>query len=114
MCSINEDGDTLVVDILSKPTTSLEFCRRCLVNKSQALLRKTDPYCRECFMKYASHKFRSTLGKAKAVGVNEMVLLAYSGGLSSGAMVQLVCQGQEENRAQKKLVFKPSLLYIDG
>merc|ERR550534_946841 len=64
-------------------------------------------------MKYASHKFRSTLGKAKAVGVNEMVLLAYSGGLSSGAMVQLVCQGQEENRAQKKLVFKPSLLYID-
>ena len=65
-------------------------------------------------MKYASHKFRSTLGKARAVKVNEMVLLAYSGGLSSGAMVRLVCQAQDEGLAQKKLVFKPSLLYIDG
>ena len=65
-------------------------------------------------MKYASHKFRATLGKARMVKVNEMVLLAYSGGLASGAMVRLVCQGQEEGQAQKKLVFKPSLLYIDG
>lgn len=64
-------------------------------------------------MKYASHKFRSTLGKARAVKPNEMVLLAYSGGLSSGTMVRLVCQGQED-LAKKKLVFKPALLYIDG
>lgn len=63
-------------------------------------------------MKYASHKFRSTLGKARAVKPNEMVLLAYSGGLSSGTMVRLVCQGQED-LAKKKLVFKPALLYID-
>ena len=67
-------------------------------------------------MKYANHKFRATLGKARAVKPNEAVLVAYSGGLSSGAMVKLIQQGLEEAKgsSQKKLVFKPSLLYIDG
>jgi cytoplasmic tRNA 2-thiolation protein 2 len=65
-------------------------------------------------MSYAIHKFRSTLGKFRAVRPNELVLLAYSGGLSSGSMVKLVHQGLEEAGAQKRMVFKPSVLYIDG
>lgn len=66
-------------------------------------------------MKYAVHKFRSTIGKARAVKPNENVLLAYSGGLSSGSMVKLVQQGLQDSGSQKmKMVFKPTLFHIDG
>lgn len=66
-------------------------------------------------MKYAVHKFRSTIGKARAIKPNEKVLLAYSGGLSSGSMVELVKQGLQDSGPQKmKLVFKPTLFHIDG
>lgn len=66
-------------------------------------------------MKYAVHKFRSTIGKARAIKPNENVLLAYSGGLSSGCMVELVKQGLQDSSTQKmKLVFKPTLFHIDG
>lgn len=37
-------------------------------------------YSSECFMKYAVHKFRSTIGKAQSVKPNDKILLAYSGG----------------------------------
>lgn len=65
-------------------------------------------------MMYASHKFRSTLGKFKAVRPGEQVLVAYSGGLSSGSMLKFIKQGIEDAGAQKRLLFKPSVLFIDG
>ena len=67
-------------------------------------------------MKYAIHKFRSTIGKARAIKPRENVLLAYSGGLSSGSMVEMVRKGLHDAGALNKnlLIFKPTLLYIDG
>ena len=66
-------------------------------------------------MTYAVHKFRSTIGKARAIQHNECVLLAYSGGLSSGSMVELVKQGlQSTDSLKMKMIFKPTLLHIDG
>jgi tRNA(Ile)-lysidine synthase TilS/MesJ len=66
-------------------------------------------------MKYAVHKFRSTIGKAHALKHNEHVLLAYSGGLSSGSMVKLMKEGLDFSESKKiKMVFKPTLVHIDG
>lgn len=66
-------------------------------------------------MKYAVHKFRSTIGKARAIKHNDNVLLAYSGGLSSGSMVHLVKQGLEGSDSLKmKMIFKPTMFHIDG
>lgn len=115
MCSINEEN-LLADTMVATPTLPFKdaVCRKCRIVKAQVLLRKTDPYCRDCFMKYAVHKFRSTLGKARALQHNEHVLLAYSGGLSSGSMIHLIKQGLEASDSNKmKLVIKPSLLHID-
>lgn len=65
-------------------------------------------------MAYACHKFRSTIGKYRAARPKDLILLAYSGGLSSGSMLKLVCDGIEEAGLQKRMVFKPTVLYIDG
>ncbi|KAK2154340.1 hypothetical protein LSH36_270g00007 [Paralvinella palmiformis] len=54
----------------------------------------------------------AAFGKSKLVRDQEKVIAAYSGGHSSSAMVHLIQQGLSK-RAQKKLRFIPSLVYID-
>lgn len=72
-------------------------------------------FLRDCFLKYAIHKFRSTIGKARMVKPNESVVLAFSGGLSSSCMIQLVKQGLEVSQSHNmRMIFKPILLYIEG
>ena len=46
--------------------------------------------CSECFNSYCIHKFRSSFGKHHVIRDGEPVLVAYSGGPSSCAMVQLI------------------------
>lgn len=65
-------------------------------------------------MKYAVHKFRATMGKAHAIKHNDMILLAYSGGLSSGTMIKLIQESLGDMEQKSKMVFKPSVIYIDG
>lgn len=66
----------------------------------------------QCFLMRATHKFRSEFGKSRLVRDKEKVLVAFSGGRASSAMIHLVEQGLSK-RAQKKLRFCPSLLFID-
>jgi len=68
--------------------------------------------CKECFLQYATHKFRSTLGKSKLVKANDKVLLAVSGGHTSRAMVHLVTEALSE-KAHKRLRFSPGIVFID-
>ena len=85
------------------------------INLVPNIMKHNVAHSSDCFMKYAVHKFRSTIGKAHALKHNEHVLLAYSGGLSSGSMVHLVKQGLDSSDTNKmKMVFKPTLLHIDG
>ena len=44
----------------------------------------------ECFLRYCAHKFRSSFGKSRLIRDQENVMLAFSGGQSSSAMVHLV------------------------
>jgi len=45
-----------------------------------------------CFLARATHKFRSAFGKSRLVRDKEKVLVAYSSGRASSAMVHLIEQ----------------------
>jgi len=49
-------------------------------------------WIRHCFLTRATHKFRSEFGKSRLVRDKEKVLVAFSGGPSSSAMVHLIEQ----------------------
>ncbi|CAG2120701.1 unnamed protein product, partial [Medioppia subpectinata] len=87
-------------------------CKKCLVNNGFVLLQRKDVFCGDCLSDYCSHKFRSTIGKSKAIHSGERVLIAFSGGVNSSAMVRMITDGLKEVQ-HKKLRFVPSLVHID-
>ncbi|XP_074603114.1 cytosolic thiouridylase subunit 2 [Brevipalpus obovatus] len=110
MCS-NLDG---IETVKTKPVLSLEklsTCKRCGL-ASFVCLQKKDVFCRSCFSQYCSHKFRATIGKSKLIKMKDTVLLAFSGGPSSVAMLDMVQDGLINPDAHRKLLFIPSLLFI--
>lgn len=75
------------------------------------LLHDANVYCKDCFLHYATHKFRATLGKSKALKNGDRVLVAFSGGEASVAMWNLIQQGFSED-THKKVQIEPILLHI--
>jgi hypothetical protein len=68
---------------------------------------------RKCFEEFFIHKFRSTLSKSNVFGRGERVLLAYSGGPSSSALLHLIADGLSVN-ARRRLQFQAHVAFIDG
>ncbi|VDK22505.1 unnamed protein product [Taenia asiatica] len=66
---------------------------------------------RTCFQAGCMHKFRSSFGKANIIRNREAVALAFSGGSSSLAMLNLakMCQAETETR---KLRFDPTVVCL--
>eukprot|EP00079_Xenopus_tropicalis_P023961 XP_012816475.1 PREDICTED: cytoplasmic tRNA 2-thiolation protein 2 isoform X1 [Xenopus tropicalis] len=87
-------------------------CMKCKESSAVLLIRAGDAFCKSCFKEYFVHKFRATLGKNRVIYPGEKVLLAFSGGPSSSAMVQQVQEGMSRD-APKKLRFVPGILFID-
>lgn len=77
-----------------------------------AVARIKDPFCRDCFLAYFTHRFRATFGKSKLVRQNEKALVAFSGGQSSSVLLDLIRQGLSEN-VHKKLRFIPTIIIVD-
>uniref|UniRef100_A0A131YMR6 Cytoplasmic tRNA 2-thiolation protein 2 n=1 Tax=Rhipicephalus appendiculatus TaxID=34631 RepID=A0A131YMR6_RHIAP len=92
-------------------STSDNTCKTC-GDTAHLILRKKDAYCKTCFVANCTHKFRATLGKSKLLKPGSKVLVAFSGGPSSAAMLRLLRDGFSEG-AHKKLLFEPSLVYVD-
>ena len=69
MCSVAEDAD--VVERHARPVEAFEPgkrpCQKCREAMSVIRVRRKDVYCKECFVAAMSHKYRSTLGKNKAM-----------------------------------------------
>ncbi|KAJ8041841.1 Cytoplasmic tRNA 2-thiolation protein 2-A [Holothuria leucospilota] len=86
-------------------------CVKCS-EAATVVARLGDPFCRACFLEYFTHKFRATFGKSKAVRNGEKVLIAFSGGQSSCAMLHLVKEGLQ-NGVHKKLRYIPGVVFID-
>ncbi|XP_071957375.1 cytoplasmic tRNA 2-thiolation protein 2-A-like isoform X2 [Antedon mediterranea] len=99
---------------MTKKPSIITTERKCMKCEENAVLviRIDDAFCRNCFVHYMTHKFRSAIGKGRLILYDEKVLLAYSGGHSSCAMLHLVQQGFLEH-VHKKLRFFPHLVHID-
>ncbi|XP_064641552.1 cytoplasmic tRNA 2-thiolation protein 2-A-like [Lineus longissimus] len=113
MCSVQEgDLDVPVARPKLASDEKSKICMKCGEQQAIVVIRVGDPFCRDCFMQYAVHKFRSAFGKNKVVGYKENVLMAFSGGASSNAMLHLVKEGNSE-KAFKKLGFNVGLVFIN-
>lgn len=114
MCSVDPDE---VIE-MTQATEVLDIsrggvlCRKCEEAVAEVVLRVKDAYCRNCFLAYFTHKFRSTIGKSKQIHPGDRVLVGLSGGTSSTALLHLIHEGLQEN-SHKKLRFNPAFLYID-
>jgi len=68
----------------------------CLLYYSDVILNDTDDgicvLISQCFLKRSTHKFRSEFGKSRLVRDKEKVLVAFSGGRASSAMIHLIEQ----------------------
>ncbi|KAF6034398.1 CTU2 [Bugula neritina] len=111
MCTSLEDGGLSYLKI-NNESYKATICMKCKVKSPQVVIRVNDAFCRECFLMYCTHKFRSAFGKSKIIRDGEKVLVAFSGGQASTAMLHLVKEGKSV-RAQKKLRFVPGLIYVD-
>lgn len=110
MCSVQEDDVPLRK---ADPDMRLHrVCMKCKTEDAILITRVNDAFCRACFQVYVTHKFRAAIGKTKLVRDGERVLVAYSGGPSSSALLSLIHEGLSQ-RAHKKLRFKPGLIFID-
>ena len=120
MCSAQqqEDLENMPSLLESKPAKAKgeirgrRTCMKCSSSEAVVVVRMDDPLCKTCFLAYFTHKFRATIGKARAIRAGEKVLLAFSGGPSSSAMLHLVCEGLSF-RVPKKLRFEPGIAFID-
>ncbi|KAM4721383.1 cytoplasmic tRNA 2-thiolation protein 2 [Rhinophrynus dorsalis] len=89
-----------------------QTCMKCKEGSAVLIIRVGDAFCKPCFKEYFVHKFRAMLGKNRVVYPGEKVLLAYSGGPASSAMIQQVQEGLSRD-APKKLRFVPGIIFID-
>ncbi|CAE1163805.1 CTU2 [Acanthosepion pharaonis] len=114
MCSrVEEDfTDGPVRKLKSDKVRISRLCMKCGENEGKVVIRMNDPFCWDCFLVYVVHKFRAVIGKSKLIRDAEAVLLAYSGGSSSSALLHLVHDGMEKSKF-KKLRFKADVVYID-
>ncbi|XP_015272847.1 PREDICTED: cytoplasmic tRNA 2-thiolation protein 2 [Gekko japonicus] len=85
---------------------------KCKEGPPVLIIRVGDAFCKACFKDYFVHKFRATLGKNRCIFPGEKVLLAFSGGPASSAMVRQVQEGLSRDAA-KKLRFKPGIVFVD-
>ncbi|XP_033101545.1 cytoplasmic tRNA 2-thiolation protein 2-A-like [Anneissia japonica] len=111
MCEVSSSDDSQFMTKKSSISTTGRKCMKC-EEKAVLLIRINDAFCRNCFIQYMTHKFRSAIGKGRLILYDEKVLLAYSAGHSSCAMLHLVQQGFLEH-VHKKLRFIPYLAHID-
>nr|XP_056718730.1 cytoplasmic tRNA 2-thiolation protein 2 [Euleptes europaea] len=85
---------------------------KCKEGPPVLIIRVGDAFCKACFKDHFVHKFRAMLGKNRCIFPGEKVLLAFSGGPASSAMVRQVQEGLSQEAA-KKLRFKPGILFVD-
>lgn len=109
MCEVEEGFS---VKLQGKEKRLGQKCMKCKEGSAVLIIRVGDAFCKLCFKEYFVHKFRAMLGKNRVVFPGEKVLLAYSGGPSSSAMIQQVQEGLSRD-APKKLRFVPGILFVD-
>ena len=88
-------------------------CKRC-AGQPYVMLQKKDVFCKLCFVEYCVHKYKSTTCKSKMIKPEHKVLIAYSGGQSSTALLNMTLHCLQHENATIRFLMRPHLLYIDG
>eukprot|EP00043_Microstomoeca_roanoka_P016330 m.166151 g.166151 ORF g.166151 m.166151 type:complete len:480 (-) comp16436_c1_seq2:31-1470(-) len=85
-------------------------CNKCGEN-SIFVIRKLDGYCKECFLASFTRKVRMDIGKHRLIKQQEKIIIAYSGGNRSSALVAFV----REMMDSKKRPFRvtPVVVHIN-
>lgn len=113
MCSVDTDGITEMISVSKEIALGSDVgCRKCGIKPVEVVLKKTDPYCGACFLSYATHKFRSCLGKHKLLPSGACVLVGSSGGAASSALLHLVKEGLALT-TNKRLRLEPAFIHVD-
>lgn len=89
-----------------------QLCVKCDEQTAIILVGTNGSFCRECFEKYFTHKFRAALGKNPIVRHGDKVAVAYSGGNCSSALLHVMLQSLSPT-AFKRLKFTPGVIFID-
>lgn len=120
MCSIGEDdfGDegglhAMVKDNNSKEPTAINAnCSKCATEGKLYKLKFRESECASCFLAYARHKFRATLGSSKILPKGAEVLLLFDGSAQSIVLLDMMHYAQKQNTF-KRLHVDTKILYID-
>jgi len=112
MCSLTDSAldPSLRVEHVRLSKTEVA-CKKCGASECVVNLRVRDTYCKACFLAAVHHKVRATLGKHKATRPGDRVLVAATGGQSSTSLLHILQQGR--NTDIKRLLFDPSVIYVD-
>ncbi|KAF4532132.1 hypothetical protein B566_EDAN004138 [Ephemera danica] len=115
MCSVQEDDGACYLEANTKLLKPGSMCRKCQTEKACIVLQIRDAYCRECFLAFCAHKFRAILGKSRILhgNVAKPILLAFSGSGASVTLLKLVMESVSLDLQQRRLMAKPSIVYID-
>lgn len=96
----------------SAQDTSPKVCKRC-GSDPFIILDKVHIECRACYLESCNKKLRSTIGKTKLLRNNDPILIAYSGGQSSRALLELIKNSIDSSTSHRQQKFRPSILHID-
>jgi len=113
MCSVVDGAFIEEDESFGNNLESEKLCQKCKIEKPILTLRRKDVYCKMCFLTNCNHKFRSTLGKNKAIRPNDRILVPFSGGQGSLAVLKLIRNSLEDENNPKKVSYIPHVLIID-
>lgn len=91
MCSIEEPVMIRDEQLSLFPSDKSFICVKCKSNSSTIAIRQT-VNCTDCFLKGFSLKFRTLCAKNRKSKSSEKILLCFSGGLSSRALVHVAAE----------------------
>ena len=113
MCSIVDGAFPVEEEKTQVTNLDDKVCQKCKTERPVLTLRKKDVYCKACFLTNCNHKFRSTLGKNKAIKPKDRILVAFSGSQGSLAVLKLIRNSLEDENNPKKVNYTPHILIID-
>lgn len=90
----------------------MSSCVKCEDGVAVIMIGTNGTFCKECFEKYFTHKFRASLGKHPIVRHGDRVAIAFSGGNNSCALLKLVTECLSPNTF-KRLKFHPGAIFVD-
>ena len=87
-------------------------CKKCSRPNPSVKIHAQGSHCKDCFLSYFHHKFRSTIGREGVIPYGAQVVLAFSGGPSSTAMLKLTSDSLKEKK-KAKLSFTIHVIHVN-